>query len=153
MTILSLAGPVALTAFARRKLLRELGERDSSITAVDASFIHFVELSAPLDPEAEDRLQRLLHYGAQPGSGEEPGAGKVAGAEGLSRQEILITPRPGTLSPWSSKATNIVHNCGLTQVVRVERGLCRIEIAARGDRGKMLLYGASVYASRAMWLR
>ena len=126
MTILSLAGPAALTAFARRKLLRELGERDSSITAVDASFIHFVELSSPLDQEAEDRLQRLLHYGVQADPSEEAGA--VERTDSLLQQEIWVTPRPGTLSPWSSKATNIVHNCGLEKVVRVERGLCyRIE--------------------------
>ena len=37
-------------------------------------------------------------------------------------QLILVVPRPGTISPWSSKATDIAHNCGLAQVVRVERG-------------------------------
>ncbi|UMP84391.1 hypothetical protein MJ563_20550 [Klebsiella pneumoniae] len=34
-----------------------------------------------------------------------------------------MTPRPGTISPWSSKATDIAHNCGLAQVVRLERGV------------------------------
>ena len=34
-----------------------------------------------------------------------------------------MVPRPGTISPWSSKATDIVHNCGLEKVVRVERGI------------------------------
>lgn len=34
-----------------------------------------------------------------------------------------MTPRPGTISPWSSKATDIAHNCDLPQVLRLERGL------------------------------
>mgnify|MGYP002227811336 CR=1 FL=1 len=34
-----------------------------------------------------------------------------------------MTPRPGTISPWSSKATDIAHNCGLQQVNRLERGM------------------------------
>ena len=36
---------------------------------------------------------------------------------------LLVTPRPGTISPWSSKATDIAHNCGLSQVLRLERGV------------------------------
>ncbi len=36
--------------------------------------------------------------------------------------EILVTPRVGTESPWSSKATDILHVCGLGKVARVERG-------------------------------
>ncbi|MBF4264232.1 hypothetical protein, partial [Vibrio anguillarum] len=35
---------------------------------------------------------------------------------------LLVTPRPGTISPWSSKATDIAHNCGLVDVKRLERG-------------------------------
>ncbi|MCB1741854.1 MAG: hypothetical protein KDK91_15880, partial [Gammaproteobacteria bacterium] len=33
-----------------------------------------------------------------------------------------VTPRPGTLSPWASKATDIARNCGLLSVARIERG-------------------------------
>ena len=36
---------------------------------------------------------------------------------------LLVTPRPGTISPWSSKSTDIAHNCGLAKVVRLERGI------------------------------
>ena len=35
----------------------------------------------------------------------------------------LVVPRAGTISPWSSKATDIAHNCGLEQVSRLERGV------------------------------
>ena len=36
--------------------------------------------------------------------------------------KFLVVPRLGTVSPWASKATDIIHNCGLNQVLRVERG-------------------------------
>ncbi|MFB0999465.1 MAG: phosphoribosylformylglycinamidine synthase, partial [Colwellia sp.] len=38
-------------------------------------------------------------------------------------QLLLVTPRPGTISPWSSKSTDIAHNCGLAKVTRLERGI------------------------------
>ena len=31
-------------------------------------------------------------------------------------EEYVVVPRAGTISPWSSKATDIVHNCGLEDV-------------------------------------
>ena len=34
-----------------------------------------------------------------------------------------MIPRPGTISPWSSKATDIAHNSGLKDVLRIERGI------------------------------
>ncbi|KAJ1981905.1 phosphoribosylformylglycinamidine synthase [Dimargaris verticillata] len=38
-------------------------------------------------------------------------------------QFYLVLPRPGTISPWSSKATEIAHKCQLTHCVkRIERG-------------------------------
>jgi phosphoribosylformylglycinamidine synthase len=49
-----------------------------------------------------------------------PGSQAEAGAEG---QLFLVVPRIGTQSPWSSKATDIARNCGLSQVRRLERGI------------------------------
>src|SRR5690606_24740892 len=56
-------------------------------------------------------LDKLLTYGPAIASHEPRG------------QLILVTPRPGTISPWSSKATDIARNCGLNQVKRLERGI------------------------------
>ncbi|HDZ16080.1 MAG TPA: phosphoribosylformylglycinamidine synthase, partial [Methylophaga aminisulfidivorans] len=39
---------------------------------------------------------------------------------------FLVTPRPGTISPWSSKATDIAHNSGVKDVLRIERGVAFI---------------------------
>ena len=36
---------------------------------------------------------------------------------------FFVTPRKGTISPWSSKATDIFHSCGIESVQRVERGI------------------------------
>ena len=67
-------------------------------------------LREPLSDSAAETLKALLTYGPR----EEKTSTKG--------QLILVVPRPGTISPWSSKATDIAHNCGLNQVVRVERG-------------------------------
>ncbi|MEN9725993.1 MAG: hypothetical protein RL434_359, partial [Pseudomonadota bacterium] len=34
-----------------------------------------------------------------------------------------VAPRLGTLSPWASKATDIAHNCGLGEILRIERAV------------------------------
>ena len=34
---------------------------------------------------------------------------------------LLVVPRPGTRSPWSSKATDIAQNCGLDAVLRTRQ--------------------------------
>src|SRR6266545_3448043 len=56
------------------------------------------------------RVDKLLTYGT-PATGEPRGA------------LLLALPRFGTVSPWSSKATDIVRNCGLAKIARVERGV------------------------------
>ncbi|MDF2915604.1 MAG: phosphoribosylformylglycinamidine synthase, partial [Pantoea agglomerans] len=71
----------------------------------------FADVSTPLSADEQSRLQRLLKYG--PSLAEHAPQGRL----------LLVTPRPGTISPWSSKATDIAHNCGLPQVRRLERGL------------------------------
>ena len=36
---------------------------------------------------------------------------------------FLVVTRIGTMTPWSSKATDIARSCGLTRVLRIERGV------------------------------
>jgi phosphoribosylformylglycinamidine synthase len=108
--MLRFRGSSALSAFRLEKLLAAIRERVPSVTAVYAEFIHFVD-AAVLNERDEQILARLLSYGPC-GSQSMPSA-----AAGL-----LVVPRPGTISPWSSKATDIAHNCGLRQVRRIERG-------------------------------
>ena len=65
-----------------------------------------------MDDSELELLGKLLTYGA---------ASRRA-AQLPHGQRVLVTPRVGTESPWSSKATDIVHVCGLDAVRRVERG-------------------------------
>lgn len=106
-----LRGSPALSAFRINKLLSRCREAQLPVNDVYAEYVHFADLSAPLNPEERGRLQQLLKYG--PSLAEHAPQGRL----------LLVTPRPGTLSPWSSKATDIAHNCGLAQVKRLERGL------------------------------
>ncbi len=99
----------ALSDFRIKKLLKQLKKVNDSITTVNAEYVHIVE-SEPLGTEHEEVLKKLLTYG-------DPFKGSKKGSL------YFVIPRPGTISPWSSKATDIVHNSGLNKAKRVERGI------------------------------
>ncbi len=106
-----LRGAPALSAFRVNQLLKSCGEVQLPVTDIYAEFTHFADLSAPLVDQELEILTKLLTYGPSIQEHEPTG------------QLILVTPRPGTISPWSSKATDIAKNCGLTQIKRLERGI------------------------------
>ncbi len=122
--ILSLTGRTALSPFRIAKLQRSLAAArpQHRIHALTAVYRHFVELVRPLDAEEQAKLEQLLTYG--------PRDDDVAERGSL----LLVVPRPGTISPWSSKATDIMHNCGLDAVKRVERGIAIHAATANGER-------------------
>ncbi len=109
--VLKFRGACALSDFRLAKLLAELKQALPAVRGVAAEFWHFVE--ADVEPDAAERklLERLLHYGA-PLKGADPSAAL-----------FLVVPRLGTISPWSSKASDIARNCGLTRIRRIERGI------------------------------
>ncbi len=109
--MLRLRGSLALSPFRVSRLLTELRAVHAGIRGVHAEFVHFVRSDGALDAEQQARLEALLSYGEAAGESLPPG------------QLQLVTPRPGTISPWSTKATDIVHNAGLHGVQRVERGV------------------------------
>ncbi|MEQ1731578.1 MAG: phosphoribosylformylglycinamidine synthase, partial [Vicinamibacterales bacterium] len=109
--MLTLPGASALSPFRLQRLLTRLGVEPAGIRGLGARFVHFVDVEAPLDAAALVVLERLLEYGPRRAAADERG------------ELFLVVPRPGTLSPWSSKATDIVRNAGLTSVRRVERGI------------------------------
>jgi phosphoribosylformylglycinamidine synthase len=111
-TILELPGQSALSAFRLNKLLTQLQLFDTRITGLAARFVYFVRVNEALTPVERERLDALLL--ADDTIEEFP-----AGA-----QLIYTAPRPGTISPWSSKATDIAHACRLHRVARIERGVC-----------------------------
>ncbi|MCZ2723515.1 phosphoribosylformylglycinamidine synthase [Marinomonas sp. 15G1-11] len=111
--MLTLHGSSALSAFQKAKILSSMQGIVPTVTDIDAQFLHFVTLedSQTLSQGENDILVRALTYGAKTSNVKE------------SNARFLVIPRLGTISPWSSKATDILHNCGLSQVVRVERGV------------------------------
>ncbi|MEI8573319.1 phosphoribosylformylglycinamidine synthase [Methylomonas sp. LW13] len=121
--MLTLSGTSALSRFRIEKLLTELQTVAGSITAVTARFQHFVQIDGQLSAEQSAMLERLLDYGqsdensenaAVEGNGESPESPFFS---------LWVVPRLGTISPWSSKASEIAERCGLSVVKRIERGI------------------------------
>ena len=106
-----LRGSPALSAFRVNKLLARFQDAHLPVSDIYAEYVHFADVATALNADEKARLQRLLKYG--PSLAEHTPQGRL----------LLVTPRPGTISPWSSKATDIAHNCDLAQVRRLERGL------------------------------
>jgi phosphoribosylformylglycinamidine synthase len=109
--MLILRGAPALSEFRVNKILARCQQLQLPVTNVYAEYAHFADLTSPLNNDEQTKLEKLLTYG--PTIAEHAPAGQL----------VLVTPRPGTISPWASKATDIAHNCGLKQVHRVERGI------------------------------
>ena len=84
---------------------------------IDAKWVYALQTNgAAFDPEELERAATLLNA-----------EGACEGAD------FFVFPRKGTISPWSSKATDIFRNCGLKSVLRVERGV-RYIVAGKGAR-------------------
>ena len=111
MLIKNLRGAPALSDFRVKKLLAQCEQLQLPVNDIYAEFAHFAQLNEELSLSEENVLQQLLTYG--PTIEEHQPTGSF----------LLVTPRPGTISPWSSKSTDIAHNCGLAKVVRLERGI------------------------------
>lgn len=102
LALLTLAGPPALTSFEADRLTARLRSLDPAVTGVQAAFLYILLASGELN---HSRLTELLelHNDTPP------------------TPRLYIAPRVGTQSPWSSKATDILHNTGFSSVQRIER--------------------------------
>ncbi len=125
----TLTGPPALSPFRASRLLAEAKQLCPCLSALRATYVHY--LSCALEGDALARAKSLLAYGEQGEQGEQ--------GEALSQDMdffCVVLPRAGTVSPWSSKATDVFHTSGLTQVQRVERG---VRWQVRGDANDRIL--------------
>jgi phosphoribosylformylglycinamidine synthase len=115
--MLHLRGAPALSEARVAGLLESLRARGSGVRALSAEFVHFVDVDPDvergggLDAEARGVLDRLLRYGPR------------RETQALDGERLWVVPRLGTISPWSSKATDIARICGLAAVRRIERGI------------------------------
>jgi phosphoribosylformylglycinamidine synthase len=133
-SMLILPGTPALSEFRLNKLLTELQAGQPAIQALAARFVHFAALNAQLQPEEATRLDALLSYGARAERWDDHG------------HLVVVIPRFGTISPWSSKATDIAHVCGLAAVQRIERGIeYRLMSSARLSSRELSAAAAVLY--------
>ena len=106
-----LRGAPALSAFRVQKLMEAFDSESLPVSGIYAEYIHLADLSESLDKSETAQLAKLLTYGP------------AIEAHAPQGSLHFVTPRPGTISPWSSKATDIAHNCGLNKIKRLERGV------------------------------
>jgi phosphoribosylformylglycinamidine synthase len=107
--MLILRGSPALSPFRLAKLQQDLAAAGVPVVGLAAEFVHVVDVARELTGKERGILDQLLTYGPRRES---------ARIEGIAQ---IVVPRPGTISPWSSKATDIAHICGLTAIKRIER--------------------------------
>ncbi len=108
--MLTLPGAAAHSEFR----LNKLGDALAGVLPVHhihAQYVHFVATSGELSSGQLQVLENLFDYG--PALPQQQPRGEL----------FLVVPRPGTVSPWSSKATDIARNCELDKVLRIERGI------------------------------
>src|SRR5450830_1423426 len=123
--ILKLRGSPALSAFRLEKLHARLAEIAPGARIAGTEFWHFVETAHALDARERAVLGHLLVYGEPVRPAPPPG------------ELYLVVPRIGTISPWSSKATDVARQCGLPAVQRIERGIAYYAAGADGQRGEV----------------
>src|SRR5690606_30766974 len=100
-----------LSQFRLEKILTSVRNNVPRITHLYAEFWHFAWSEAEFSDSRKDVLRQILTYG--PKLAEETPSGDF----------FLVVPRPGTISPWSSRATDIARHCGLESINRLERGV------------------------------
>jgi phosphoribosylformylglycinamidine synthase len=132
--ILELTGAPALSRFRLDKVFETLRARDARVRGISARYLHLVQLSASLERQQYEVLRGLLTYGPRLDAGAPTG------------RLVLVVPRPGTISPWSSKATDIAHVCGLGQVRRMERGIAyHIDVETAVSDAELLSLSLPLY--------
>jgi phosphoribosylformylglycinamidine synthase len=105
IAMIVLDGRSALSDFRLDRLNRRIGALSRRTRVRGARHVYFVQSESPLSPALHRRLAEVLDATEAP----------------PADASLWVVPRFGTLSPWSSKATDIVHHVGI-QVARVERG-------------------------------
>ncbi len=110
--MLELPGQSALSHFRIAKLTRTLKRIDDRVDSLQARYVYFVATHSKLSREHRSRLNALLLSGDKPAK------------LGRAARSLIVIPRPGTISPWSSKATDIAKACDIDAIDRIERGIC-----------------------------
>ena len=130
-----LPGRAALSAARQARALAKIKVVAPVATGVSARWTHVVDVKRPLTAPEQMQLEQMLAYG--------PGDDMAALAVAVTQATVWVAPRLGTTSPWSSKATDIAHVCGLTAVTRVERAIA-FTVSGITGRGDLAALGAAL---------
>jgi phosphoribosylformylglycinamidine synthase len=106
-------GKTALSSFRLDKLRHAIRHVAPDVVLIETRHWYFTETHAVLADSECALLDRILGIAGCAGESDEPRAAL----------RFLVVPRLGTISPWSSKATDIAQHCSLPQVARIERGV------------------------------
>ncbi|AGF48311.1 phosphoribosylformylglycinamidine synthase [Candidatus Kinetoplastibacterium oncopeltii TCC290E] len=115
-TVQYFPGSAALSSFRIDQLLNKFKDFGLCVSNISSYYDHFICVESILNAKKLSRLNELLTYG-----------GNIFDRNSINNNknilELIVVPRIGTVSPWSSKATEIAHNCGFYEVNRIERGV------------------------------
>jgi phosphoribosylformylglycinamidine synthase len=115
--MIDVVGGSALGPGRLQKRLTAIRRTNPGARALNGNYLHFADVDGTLTADESRILQELLTYGPRP---VDESAGRATVASG---RRLMVVPRLGTISPWSSKATDIAHVCGLGKVRRIERAV------------------------------
>ena len=103
-------GIQALRKFKVNTLNERINRLIPGLELIGTEYIHFIESDKDLSQSNKKTLHKLLNYSPE------------VDLEN-SKHTITVAPRIGTISPWSSKASEICKLCGLSVISRIERGI------------------------------
>ncbi len=109
--IIHIAGGPAYSKFRKEKLLEKLQTVNPQIKDIHSEYLHIVWCEKKIAASEKDTLEKILHYGPK------------AQVLDFKDNSIITIPRPGTISPWASRATDIANHCGLYDIKRIERSV------------------------------
>ena len=107
-SILILEGEPIARTFALQRIEDAVKKASPAVKRVDGTYAYYIEADRTLSAKEQALVHEVLQI---------PTASRAR----QTTVQVVVTPRFGTISPWSSKATDILHNCGLTAIKRVER--------------------------------
>ncbi|MCY3769172.1 MAG: phosphoribosylformylglycinamidine synthase [Gammaproteobacteria bacterium] len=116
--MLVIPGPAAISDFRREKVLWQVRHAIPRCNGIETRLVYFLDTSETLGAADRRKVAQLLNVNL---SNLDPGRDVRTGVERNSLFRVIV-PRIGTISPWATKATDIFHQCGLDQVLRIERG-------------------------------
>jgi phosphoribosylformylglycinamidine synthase len=102
-----LLGPDSLPPFRRRALADQVSSIEGRAVEVSARDVFLISADE-IHTDELSRLSQLLHA--------EPWVDS-----GSVDSRLIIAPRPGTRTPWASKAADILRRCGLAHLATIER--------------------------------